>query len=110
MAWLAEQSGEPLEDHVKEAARAAGTQARFGEHPEQGESAFLWAAIFALMVVGFVALHVLSRRRTLPAWTGLAAYGLVSAVGAVALLTMVVAGHSGAALVWKEVGSFAAWK
>ncbi|MCC7363741.1 MAG: hypothetical protein IT303_05180 [Dehalococcoidia bacterium] len=108
-AWLAEESGEPLEHDVRDAARGAGlSRPRFGDHPDQGEAAFLAAAVFALGVLAFLAVHHFGRRWKLPPWTGTAAYAVVLVPGALALLTMVAAGHSGAELVWKDVGSFAA--
>lgn len=108
--WLAEQSGEPLEHKVRLAARAAGTEARFGEHPEQGETAFLWSAIFAVGVLAFLAVHHYRKRLNLPDWSGNAAYAIVLVPAAIALLTMIAAGHSGATLVWKDVGTFAVGK
>lgn len=107
-AWLATQSGDPLEHSVKEAARAAGTTARFGEHPEQGDAAFIWATIFAVGAVAFVALHLGRRKVDLPAWADKAAFAVVLVPAAIAVFTMIAAGHSGAELVWKDVGSFAA--
>lgn len=107
-AFLADQSGGPLEHNVRDAARAAGTRARFGDHPEQGQAAYLWAVFFLVAVgVVFVADRWGERLR-LPKWApgGLYAVALLPAL--VAVLTMVAAGHSGAQLVWKDVGSFAA--
>ncbi len=107
-AWLAKASGEPLEDSVKSAARAAGQQVRFGDHPEQGDAAFLWAVILGLGLAGFAVLALIERRRALPRWAPLAAWAAAGIIGVVAIATMTAAGHSGAQLVWKDVGSFAA--
>lgn len=94
-AWLAKASGEPLEDSVKSAARAVGQRARFGDHPEQGDA-------------GFAVLAFVERKRPLPRWAPLAAWAAAGIIGVVAIATMTVAGHSGAQLVWKDVGTFAA--
>lgn len=107
-AFLAKESGEPVEHAVKRAAEAAGTRARFGDHPEQGDTAFVFAFLFALAAVGFWAVDRYGQRRNFPAWAPTVAYAAAVLVGAVALITMTVAGHSGAQLVWKDVGSFAA--
>lgn len=107
-AFLAKESGEPLEDSVKRAARAAGEQVRFGEHPEQGDTAFVFALVFALITVAFWAADRYQEKFSLPKRSGVIAYAVVLIPAALALITMVIAGHSGAALVWKDVGSFAA--
>lgn len=107
-AWLAKVSGEPLEDSVKEAARAAGQRARFGDHPEQGDAAFAWAAMLGLALAGFAVLALIERKRALPGWAPLAAWAAAGIIGAVAIAAMTIAGHSGAELVWKDVGTFAA--
>ncbi len=109
-AFLAKESGEPIEHSVKEAARAAGTQARFGDHPEQGDTAFVFAVVFALSAVAVWAIDRYRERFSLPKQSGLIAYGVALVPGALALVTIAIAGHSGAKLVWKDVGSFAAGK
>lgn len=55
-AWAANASGEPLKDRVKDAAAAVGVRARFGEHPDQGETATFWAVLLGLGLVGFAIL------------------------------------------------------
>lgn len=107
-AWLAKASGEPLEDSVKSAARAVGQRARFGDHPEQGDAAFFWAAVLGIALAGFAVLAFVERKRPLPRWAPLAAWAAAGIIGVVAIATMTVAGHSGAQLVWKDVGTFAA--
>lgn len=107
-ALLAKSSGEGLEGPVKRAAQAAGQRARFGDHPEQGDAAFFWAMLLGLGMAAFAVLACIERRRELPRWAPLAAWGVVLVIAAVATVTMTVAGHSGAQLVWKDVGSFAA--
>ncbi len=107
-AILAAGTGEPLEDAVKDAARAAGSDARFGDHPEQGESARLWSVLFAVAVIAYTSVALSWPRKKLPAWAPLASYGLAGVIGIAATVMMLVAGHSGAKLVWEDVGSFAA--
>lgn len=107
-AFLAKQSGEPLEHTVRDAARAAGANARFGEHPEQGDTAFFFALLFAIAAVGFWAVDRYHEKLSWPKQSGLIAYGVALIPGVLALITIAIAGHSGAKLVWKDVGSFAA--
>jgi len=105
-AWAAKASGEAIEDRVKDAAKAVGQRARFGDHPEQGDAAFFWAMLLGLALIGFAVLAWLERKRELPRWAPLAAWAAVLAVAAIATAVMTVAGHSGAQLVWKDVGNF----
>lgn len=104
-AILAAATGGSLEETIRE---AAGTRVRFGEHPEQGDSARLFAVIFAIGAVGLWTLEAWRERLGLQSWTSTATYAVSSLVGVIAIATMVVAGHSGAALVWKDVGNFVA--
>lgn len=105
-AFLAKESGEPLEHSVREAARAAGTTARFGEHPEQGDTAFFFAMLFGLAAVAYWAVDRYHEKFNWPKQSGLIAYGVALIPGALALITIAIAGHSGAKLVWKDLGSF----
>lgn len=107
-AWASSASGEPLKDSLKDAAKAAGQKVRFGDHPDQGEAAYSWALSLAVLLIGFAALAFIERKRELPAWLPLAAWVVAGLVGVVAVAAMTVAGHSGAELVWKDVGTFAA--
>lgn len=103
-AFIATDSGEALRDSVRETARAAGTRADFGEHPEDGELARNVAALFALATIAIWGIQ--ERLEKLPPWAPMAAYGVSSLIGLVAIVTMVSAGHSGSALVWKDLGNF----
>jgi len=105
-AWAASATGEALEEQVEEAAEAFGRRVRFGDHPEQGEAAFSWALVLGLALIGFAVLAWLERKRELPRWAPLAAWAAVVVIAAVATVSMTVAGHSGAELVWKDVGNF----
>ncbi|MGE3074562.1 MAG: DUF2231 domain-containing protein [Dehalococcoidia bacterium] len=108
-ALLAKQTGGPLETSVRQAASAAGAaRPRFGEHPEQGDTAFFFAMLLAMAAVGVWLIERYRERLKLPEWTPLAAYAAAIVPAVLALVTMIVAGHSGAQLVWKDVGSFAA--
>ena len=107
-AFLAVQSGEPVEHDVRAAAREQGVDARFGDHPEEGDRAEVVAIVFAIASVGYAAVALYDHRMKLPAWSGYAAYGVALIPAIAALILMIVAGHSGATLVWKDVGSFAA--
>jgi len=109
-AFLAKSSGEPLEDQVKRAAQSAGVQAHFGEHAEQGDTAFVFALIFAFAATAVWAVDRFGDRWRLPKWAPLVTYCVAMLPAILALATMFVAGHSGAELVWKDVGSFAAGK
>ena len=110
IAFLAKSSGEPLEDAVKDAAREAGAQARFGDHPGQGDTAFIFALVFALAATAVWAADRFGVEWKLPKWAPTATYGVALLVGALAVTTMFIAGHSGAELVWKDVGTFTAGK
>ncbi len=105
---LAAGSGEPLEHAIRSAAQNAGQDARFGDHPDEGESARLWTIIFAATVMAYAAVDRFRTRTKLPTWSPLAAYGVAVACGAVATAMIIIAGHSGAELAWKNLGTFAA--
>jgi hypothetical protein len=106
-AFMAAQSGESLEHTVKDSARQTGTPARFAEHPEQGQRAEILAMVLAACTVGlFVMEQPLARDRGI---TDLHVNGAVVGCAVVAVLAlgaMVIAGHSGAALVWRDLGNF----
>lgn len=105
-AFVAKQTGEPLQRSIQDAARAAGESSRLGEHPEQGDTAFVWAVLFMLAVVGYWAVLRWGPKWNVPAWAPKAGYFVVLVPALLSLVTMAVAGHSGAALVWKDLGTF----
>lgn len=108
-AILAAQSGGPLEHAVREAALQAGSsRPSFGEHPEQGDTAEVWAIIMAVAIAGALGIDRFDKRLRLPAWSGTAAYAVALVPALIALAAIVIAGHSGAKLVWEKVGSYAA--
>jgi len=106
-SFLAKESGGPLERGVRD---AAGERLRFGEHPEQGDTAFFFALVLGVTVVAFWALNRWRDRLRLPPWAPNALFAAALLPAVAATFTMVVAGHSGAQLVWKDLGSFAAGK
>jgi hypothetical protein len=103
-SFLAKQSGEPLQQTV----RAAGKRA--GEHPEQGDTAFVLAGLLALMCMALYGYQTFgermrerlgwTQRYRLPVNETVALYAISIPVAALAIWAMVVAGHSGAKLVW----------
>ena len=105
-AFLSDQTGEPLQETVRRAGQ------RVGEHPEQGGTAMAFAMIFAAACVGVYLYHQfggpirerlgLQDRFRLPVSDDTALYVLVVPLAALAVITMTIAGHSGARLVWKE--------
>lgn len=102
-AVLAASSGEELEESIRE---AANQRVRFGEHPEEGETARNFTLLFAFAVAAFWAVQQWGSRFQLKPWSQTVAYVAASGFGVIALVTIVLAGHSGAALVWKDVGNF----
>ena len=106
-AFLAKQSGEPLKQTLRDAGRRAG------EHPQQGDQAFVLAGLFAMACVALYAYQTYGERfRERMGWTDrfrlpvdemVALYAISVPIAALAILTMLIAGHSGAKLVWTTV-------
>ena len=104
-AFLAKESGEPLSKSI----RATGQ--RVGEHPEQGDTAFVFAMLLAAVCVFVYAMHRFEPRLRsnfssvtlpkLPVSYQTVLYAAVIPFAVVAIVTMIIAGHSGAELVWK---------
>jgi hypothetical protein len=103
--FLAKQSGESLQETVRQAGK------RVGEHPEQGDTAFVAAGLLAMMCVALYAYHAFGEqvrerigwrdRYRLPFNEHVALYAVSIPIALLAIYTMIVAGHSGAELVWK---------
>jgi hypothetical protein len=106
-SFLAKQSGGALRKTIRAAASSAGTPANFGGHPQQGDRAFIVAVIFGLTAVAWWAVDRYRTRAGLPGWAPVATYVVAVGVGGLATLLMVIAGHSGATLVWNDVGTYA---
>jgi Predicted membrane protein (DUF2231) len=102
-ALIAASTGESLQETIRQ---TAGTRVRFGDHPQQGDTAKVFAVFFAMGATGVWVLEMWRERLRLQAWTTTAAYATSSVLGVIAIATIVVAGHSGATLVWKDVGTF----
>jgi hypothetical protein len=108
-AFFAQQTGGSL----KRALRQAGKRA--GSHPQEGNTAFLIAALFAAVCVALYLYEAhgdwirarlgIGDRFRLPFDENMALYVVAVPVALLAIGMMVVAGHSGATLVWKTAGS-----
>ena len=101
-AFLAKESGEPLSHTVHQAGK------RVGEHPEQGDTAFFFAMLFAIACVILYLAHRFGPAiqkdldlPKLPLSYDAVLYAAALPLAVLAIVTMVVAGHSGAELVWK---------
>jgi hypothetical protein len=120
-ALVAAQSGESLQHSITQSAAASGLAGRGGEseflgdHPEQGNTAEVLAIIFAgASCVAFAVEQWGDRLQVMGAqfirWQSLWVYVVSSGIGIFALVTMIIAGHSGATLVWKDLGNFVSSK
>ncbi|MEO8457992.1 MAG: DUF2231 domain-containing protein [Chloroflexota bacterium] len=104
-AFLAKESGESLSQSIRSAGQTVG------EHPEQGDTAFLFAMILAIMCAFVYAVYRFSPQLEarfsnvtlprLPVSYNTVLYAAVVPVAVLAVATMIIAGHSGAELVWK---------
>lgn len=103
-AFVAGQTGESLQETVRQAGKHAG------DHPEQGNAATLASVAFAGACLAVYVYNRygekvrerlgLSNRYRLPVSDDIVLYVLVLPLAFLAVATMVVAGHSGAKLVW----------
>ena len=107
-AFLAQQSGGPLKRSIRDAVDRAGQRASFGSHPNDGNTALLFAIALGVVAAGFWVINRFGPAHGLPKWSPTAAYVVVVVVAFGATVTMVLAGHSGATLVWKDVGTYSA--
>ena len=104
-AFLSRESGEPLSKSI----RATGQ--RVGEHPEQGDTAFIFAMLLAAVCTFVYVVHRFEPQLRsnfpnvtlpkLPVSYQTVLYAAVIPFAVVAIATMIIAGHSGAELVWK---------
>jgi uncharacterized membrane protein len=117
-AFVAAQSGESLVHTVRQSAAASGQRANLGDHPEQGNNAEIASIMFAAAAAMFFGLEQWGDRfqalgPELARWRPMAttaAYIAASGLAVLALVMMTIAGHSGATLVWKDVGNFVSSK
>lgn len=103
--FFAKQTGESLSESVRRAGK------HVGEHPEQGDTAFVFATLFAAACAVVWAWQTFGEsirerfgwqdRFRLPVDEQLVLYAISIPFALLAIWTMVVAGHSGATLVWK---------
>lgn len=106
-AFLAKETGESLEEAVKETGK------RLGEHPEQGDTAFIVTVLFGGCAIATYLLFrygpqlrarlKLEDRLRLPISDVAAAYVVTIPLAIAATAFIVIAGHSGAVLVWKTL-------
>lgn len=108
-AILAASSGEALEETVERGGEGAGLEA----HAEAGEMARTLGIVFFAVVVAWIVVPVLLKRRAaskgaaeagMPSWFRPAIAVAVVACGAGSVYTVIDAGHSGAKQVWNEEG------
>jgi hypothetical protein len=108
-SFLANQTGGSL----RRALRRAGKQV--GNHPQQGNIAFLLAGLFAAVCIALYVYEAygdrlrerlgIRDRYRLPFDENMTLYVMAVPVALLATVMMVLAGHSGAILVWKTAGS-----
>jgi hypothetical protein len=108
-AFAAQQTGGTLRRALRDAGKSAGS------HPQEGNVAFLAAGLLAAVCVALYVYEAygeqlrayvgLTDRYRLPFDENLALYVCAVPVALLAIATMVLAGHSGATLVWKTAGS-----
>ncbi len=108
-SFLAQQTGGSLKRTLREAGK------RVGNHPQQGNTAF----VLALLLAGVcAALYIydeygdrlrarlgIGDRYRLPIDENVVLYAIAVPIAVAAIATMMLAGHSGATLVWKTAGS-----
>jgi len=104
-AFFAKQTGESLRHSLRQAGK------QVGNYPQQGDIAFVAAVLFAMACVAPYVYQTYGEQiRARLGWTDrfrlpvdeqVALYAAAIPFAALAVYTMVVAGHSGATLVWK---------
>ncbi len=108
-AILAASSGESLQETAERAGESAGLEA----HAEAGEMARTLGIVFFAVVVAWIVVPMLLKRRAaskgaadagMPTWFRPVIAVLVLACAAGSVFTVIDAGHSGAKQVWNEEG------
>ncbi len=117
-AMIAAQSGEALQSSINQSAYAAGVPGAsntggegesgvLGDHPQQGNAAEIFSVLFAGAVTGFFTMETWGHRFFEVTGTHtMGVYVACSLLAVIAIATMIIAGHSGATLVWKDLGNF----
>lgn len=104
-AWLAQESGEVLEEAIEE---AEGVSPLLEAHTKLGDTAMFWVVPLFLVVLGFMAYHEYRKRNSMPALTpgapiALALVALVVVASVATTVQVVRIGHSGAKATWEDV-------
>ncbi len=114
-AMVAAQSGESLQHQIERDAQAngqvltvsaEGESNLLGDHPEQGNIAEVTSIAFAGGATLLLALELWGARVNATSLHFNLVYLGSCGIGVLALVAMVAAGHSGATLVWKDLGNF----
>jgi plastocyanin len=106
VAVVAAQSGSELKSDVLRASAEAGVRARFGQHPDYGRATEIAALALATGAAVVWATTKPRLRSRVPHLACRATYVAVALPAAVALVAVGLAGHSGAALVWRDLGTY----
>lgn len=104
-AWLAQESGEALEEAIE---KAEGVSPLLHAHTELGDTAMFWVVPLFLVVLGFMAYHEYRKRNSMPALAAgspmaLALVALVVVASVATTVQIVRIGHSGAKATWEDV-------
>jgi predicted membrane protein DUF2231 len=105
-AFISAQSGGTLRRSIRETALTEGTRARFGSHPGYGNIAEVAAMFLALAAVAIWGTERWGARFQLKTWMAPVVYAASCGIALLAIVTMVLAGHSGSTLVWKDLGNY----
>ena len=114
-ALVAAQSGGSLKHQIEREARASGQvqtvsaegeSGILGDHPEQGNIAEVTSIAFAGAATVLLGLELWGARVNATSLHFNLVYLASCGIGVLALIAMVAAGHSGATLVWKDLGNF----
>jgi uncharacterized cupredoxin-like copper-binding protein len=106
VAVLAAQSGSELKSDVLRASAEAGVRARFGQHPDYGLATEIAALALAFGAAIVWAGTTPRLRPKLPHLWSTATYVAAAVPAVVALVAVGLAGHSGASLVWRDLGTY----
>ena len=113
--FVAAQSGGALKHQIEREARASGQvqvgsvrseDGLLGDHPQDGNIAEVTSIAFAGAASMLFGLEMWGARVNATDFHVKAVYLLGCGLGVFALISIAAAGHSGAALVWKDLGNF----
>jgi len=104
-AFLAKETGESLQESIQNAGKSVG------DHPQNGDTAFFFSMLMALAIAAVYVWYRYGpqiRERLgirsmppLPVSYETAMYVATVPIALLAIITMIIAGHSGAQLVWR---------